>query len=438
MRINGIRWKNEEDSSIPDNIEPPRIINLDIIGQAVNIREYNSSEYQNGDQRMWVPDSRRIEDLIIQVREYAEVFRENYGNNYLDIIDRDLMEQELRDFQGSYSFEGLESLVSSSINSEQEDAWNQISNSTELRSLAYYGHKLYRELFPIDIYADIDLLPIGTQINISWCRYNQSSNKWFPHIPWGLMFQIEPPVNVEIDPMCFLGLRYRIGYVAYADTKRRTKLLGSINSTNRIHCLYWGDRDRLIENEVNWQRNSLKIYPNQIFAPKSGNTQPKEEVVQLFRDPTPKPVNLLYFFCLCSVKKGANNPVLQFGNNQNSITDIITAMEILTEQELLDQPLVFANACSTLGVKDIANELEVNFFERGCRAYIGTETKVPIIFASRFAFIFFYFLYNSPNPISTGEAMTQTKLFLWRRFKNIGGILYSYIGEYELFMNDRI
>jgi hypothetical protein len=104
---------------------------------------------------------------------------------------------------------------------------------------------------------------------------------------------------------------------------------------------------------------------------------------------------------------------------------------------LADRPLVFANACTTSsGDPYVANELEASFFRRGCRAYVGTETKVPIQLASRFAAIFFHFFYRqiSPRPIAAGEALAQARLLLWTAYNNIGGIFYTYVNQYELFM----
>jgi hypothetical protein len=86
----------------------------------------------------------------------------------------------------------------------------------------------------------------------------------------------------------------------------------------------------------------------------------------------------------------------------------------------------------------MANELENSFFRRGCRAFIGTETKVPTVLASRFATVFFRLLFNTSGPLAipAGEALYQARLFLWHRFRNIGGLFYTYINEYDLFIAD--
>jgi hypothetical protein len=135
------------------------------------------------------------------------------------------------------------------------------------------------------------------------------------------------------------------------------------------------------------------------------------------------------------LSKGAADPILLFGNTNDSVNAITQSELPRTPQ--LDHPFVFANACTTVATDPyFANELEMLFFDRLCSAYLGTETKVPIQFASRFAAIFFHFFYRKvdPAPIAAGEAVAQTRLFLWTQYKNIGGILYTYINQYDLFM----
>ena len=160
----------------------------------------------------------------------------------------------------------------------------------------------------------------------------------------------------------------------------------------------------------------------------------KAELLRLLGSPEPAPISILYLFCHCNLGRG-NNPILRFGPTADP-RDTVGRTELATTR-LDDRPFVFVNACAT-GAADayMANELEENFFKRGCRAFLGTETKVPIAFASRFATIFFRFFYRAiaPAPMAAGEAVAQTRLFLWTRYRNIGGLLYSYVNQYELFM----
>jgi hypothetical protein len=79
--------------------------------------------------------------------------------------------------------------------------------------------------------------------------------------------------------------------------------------------------------------------------------------------------------------------------------------------------------------------LEQRFFARGCSAFIGTECKVPIGFAARFGAAFFHFLYhNGPKPTPAGEALTQARRFFWTEYGNVGGLFYSYVNDYHVYV----
>jgi hypothetical protein len=84
------------------------------------------------------------------------------------------------------------------------------------------------------------------------------------------------------------------------------------------------------------------------------------------------------------------------------------------------------------------NPVAKAFFDRGCRAFIGTNCMVPAPMASRFAVIFFRFFLRIVDkdhfPMAAGEAVAQTRLFLWSHYRNIGGLLYSYLNQYDLYM----
>ena len=82
--------------------------------------------------------------------------------------------------------------------------------------------------------------------------------------------------------------------------------------------------------------------------------------------------------------------------------------------------------------------LEQHFINRGCRAFIGTETKVPVVLASRVSRVFFHFFTTRTDSkaMHAGEALVQTRRFLWRHYRNLGGLLYSYVDQYRLVLAD--
>jgi hypothetical protein len=242
-----------------------------------------------------------------------------------------------------------------------------------------------------------------------------------------------PPSGGPIDPMSFLGLRCRIAYMSHDAHAPRS--LGTLDDSHRSHLLYWGDAPNDITGkEAQWQRSRWSGWQNQVFVPQFGAQNARAELLKALENPNPAPTSVLYFFCQCNVGAG-NNPTLRFGST-NAPENLIGPTDF-PMTALPDRPLVFANACTTAGADPyMANDLEEAFFARGCRAYIGTETKVPIVLGSRFAEIFFRFFYRLLDgaPMAAGEAVAQARLFLWTRYRNIGGLFYTCVNQYDLFL----
>lgn len=100
-------------------------------------------------------------------------------------------------------------------------------------------------------------------------------------------------------------------------------------------------------------------------------------------------------------------------------------------------PLVFANACMTSASDPHGtSELEHRFFDRDIRAFLGTETQVPVKLASRFAWLFFQFFLRriDPSPMAAGEALAQARQFLWTQYRNPGGLFYCLVNQYSLYL----
>jgi hypothetical protein len=248
-----------------------------------------------------------------------------------------------------------------------------------------------------------------------------------------------PREDQPIDPMRFLGLRYRIEYSAYEPwiDDPNTVALAESGTPNVGHGLYWdapaGDATLV---EAAWYRSLMGGWPGHICVPVVPmGPNPKGELTTFLRAPAPPPMPVLYLFCQCTLDR-AKGQVLYFGNKgqpQHTLQDID-----LPDDQLADRPFVFVNACATAASPGaiLANTLEASFFLRGCRAYMGTVARVPIRLASRFATVFFHFLCRRVDAdlIAAGEAAVQARLFLWTEYRNIGGLFYQYINQYDLLM----
>jgi hypothetical protein len=397
-------------------------------------REVSVSGTVGGDAPQDVADSVRwyggdgiVRQRIDGVRKEAERFRA-VADGYLNDIDsKDLLDR-LKAFTRHYNWDNL----TYTADAAHTKAWNDVATSPELRALAVRGYQLYEGFFPKNetLRTWLDGLLPGHRIDIVWLR--GSSSTWVADVPWGLMYTTAPPLPGQpVDAMRFAGLRFRIGYVTTRQTN--SKVLGTLDTTHRGHALYWDDDE--IGQESQWQRDAWAEWKGQVFVPTKMATNKKAEVLSLLDAPSPGPMPVLYLFCTCTVGAGSD-PVLRFADSARA-DDSITTSD-LPIGLLVDRPFVFANACTTLSADAYyANELAQSFLDRGCRAFLGTETKVPIRMASRFATTFFKFFYRQldPAPMAAGEAVAQSRLFFWTAYRNIGGLFYTLLNQYELFVS---
>ncbi len=401
--------------------------------------DINGKEDSYPDEWFWASRYDEIVGVLDNLYSALKDFREGYVkessaetcNSYLNNIDSEDLFNRLRKLKNNQVYD-WDNLTDSS-DSEHRNIWNKIKINPKLRNLAYYGRQLYEGCFPqtSKIRNSLDSLNSGALIKINWISTPKS--KWRSHFPWGLMFQQPvPDLGEEVNPLYFWSLFYRIEYISHSPDKLDAAL-GCLEKTNRLHYLYWGETSPEICQEVQWQRDKLSsIVPNQQFVPNFSAKNRKSDLLQSLKIPTPPPVKLLYFYCFCDIEKG-NKLKLLFGDDPEDSEQLF--LPEISLEKLQDRPLVFANACTTLASDfDRANDFKRIFFQRGCAAYLGTEAEVPIILASRFAMIFFYFFYSPLNsqPVVAGEAVWRTRRFLWAHYKNIGGLFYSYVGLYKL------
>jgi hypothetical protein len=378
----------------------------------------------------WPVTPAMLSGLIENVRKSANLFRARWEDYLNDIDSTDLVDRLTAPAPPCDWLDGGPKADAAHL-----AAWTEVAVSPELRKLAHDGNVLYETVFPprSRLHDWITALRPGDRLNISWLPWDAN---WIPQLPWGLMYANDlPSPGQPIDAMGFIGLRQRLGYTSHR-TDIGSRALGRLSDSHRAYLMYWGrDSNDVIGTEAQWQHDAWRKWERQVFVPDPKSpVDRRTAVLEALHSPGPAPVTVLYMFCQCSVGAG-NDPVLRF-NNGAQPDDVIGRTDLGTTQ-LADRPLVFANACTTSASDPyFTNELQEGFFRRGCRAYLGTETKVPPRLASRFASIFFHYLYHKldSEPMAAGEAVAQTRLFLWRQYRNIGGILYAYVNQYDLFV----
>jgi hypothetical protein len=367
----------------------------------------------------WHPPVATMEGVIGRVRRALDKLRAERHKDFDDICADDFTAR-LTSYRPSRTW-------GRAAGPPTGGAWAEMSRDPALHTLALEGYSLYEAAFPpgSDLRGAADALEPGDLLRLSW---KNTGSTWIPHVPWGLMYCAEPPIPGEpVDVRCFLGLRLRLVYHAY-----NQKLLnrGMGDSFTRAHLLYWGGAD----NDETWieaRRHEGELAAWRPLSIPQG-VDGKHQVQEFLRRPAPAPVGLVYFFCQGRIRPGAD-PELRFGST-NRPEDVLGLNDLGTST-LPDRPLIFANACDTAaGDPYVPNQLEHLFFRRQCRAFIGTECKVPIGFAARFAEAFFYFFYTRlPGVTPAGEALAQARKFFWEEYSNIGGIFYSYTNDFYAF-----
>jgi hypothetical protein len=380
----------------------------------------------------WYAQQATLAGAITNVRDAAEKFRGKW-ESYLDDIDPNELVQRLGAFKPMYSWNSGQS----NVGAAHAARWDQARRSAELRNLAVYGRELYDAAFPPGsaLRTWIDSLAAGWRLDIQWTE--QSGPGYVPNVPWGLMYASDPPAEGQpVEPLGFLALRLRIGYRAYQGVSGGAKALGNVAATRQAYGLYWGNQPNDVAGvEATRQRALFSAWQSAFVVPaNAGGAGGRAELLDLLAKSDAATV-IMYFFCHAAVGNG-NQPVLRFGPT-SAQTDVLQTTDLLGGKPLPGQPFIFANACTTSAADPyIANSLEMSLFRRGCRGFLGTETKVPIRLASRLATVFFSFFYRHVDkaPMAAGEALAQTRQFLFNEYANIGGIFYTYLNQYELFL----
>lgn len=411
-------------------LTPPAQVTIRVLGDQ---RAYVSGTGRNIYDGIfpWYVQSADVASTIERVRQRADELRaQSAWEAHLNDVDPGDLDRRLRAWRPTDW-----SPLPDDADEAHRTSWATLARSAQLRRLASEGSALCNKFFPRDseLRHIIDAAAPGTQLSIVCTR--ESGSSYIPNVPWGLMYLLDLPKSGEaIDPTGFLALRFRLEYVAYP-VNGPSPALGSVEDAHKAHLLYWGRGDATAT-EADRQRMELAEFPNVTLL----KTGVKNELVELLAKPQPTPTPVLYMFCQAKTD-AVGDPRLRFANTSSESAELCT--DDLRSAPFDDRPVVFANACATAtGEPYMASELEAIFFERNARAYLGVETKVPIAFASRFAVVFFRFFYRTmnpdplrePPPISAGEAVSQTRLFFWTQYRNIGGILYAYINKHAFTM----
>ncbi len=358
----------------------------------------------------WVVNRPALSGPVKNLYAAAEAFlSDSRAEAHLNNIDFDDLSRRLADFPQS-----------NPPAREREESWQELKTGTALRELATYGNAVYEALLSKEARTFIENLSPRSKLQIVWPAQAGGTGL---HVPWPMMYMGR--VESEVDPERFLGLRFRLHYHSRTGEPPNPEL-GSINQFRTACLLYWGN-DLIAECDCH-----RRAFPGMhtVFIPRSPESKPEiREVKAFLKSPSPGPVRVLYFYCKCDSTK-PERPYLIFGNDLEG--------DYLTHADLLnlffeDSPVIFMNACdSSAATTEMTNQIEDAFFKAGCRAYIGSEVKIPVTLSARFGATFQHFFLGNINGarIPLGDAMYHGRTFLWQSYRNIGGIFYSHSQDY--------
>ncbi|MFD9835280.1 hypothetical protein [[Kitasatospora] papulosa] len=369
--------------------------------------------------KTWQPES-YADQMVREAQEALETYRQHHAGRYDAITPSDIA-TKLQRFTASADWSTPHTLASSN----DQQAWNAVANSPQLRELAMAGSQLFTALFPREhlFHELVKGLAPGDRLRVYWKHGGPD------HIPWPLLYRGSlPSAGNPIQAQDFFGLRLRTTHIARsAETVR----VLSADAT-RTHLMYWGGSDGDETMRVSLEHIDELDQWKPLVLPQ-GQEQRKEEISAYLCDPDP--ISLLYVFSQ-AYSRGGQLRGLRFGSTIDP-PDLLLLSE-MGQEPLEDQPLVFMNACETSSAEHTySNMLKNHFVNRGSRAYIGSECKVPAGFAARFAHVFFHFLYDRSQhnqPTAAGEALAQTRKFFWDQYRSLGGLFYSYTNDDQLFV----
>lgn len=276
-----------------------------------------------------------------------------------------------------------------------------------LKNTAAAGHELYQALF-----YDAE----GSGRDAAWIQEELASKTW-PyrvtvrvgpriHIPWGLVHDAPPE-----------RLGEGAGYDDYAGFWCIKHLLGTVHQrAMRRPEVRSRDAFRLFSviNEASY-RAALDAVESEessalekLFDGGGRRVRSCAEIWSLWEREEDS-VGVLYFYCHADGSRLALGP--------NDMLDIDSISRFRGKVDQRPRRLVFLNGCSTAVGSAGGGFLEATS-DRALCGFIGTEVKVPDVFALRFGATFLHTMVNSGKPVY--EVMAELRRQQWPL-----GLLYS-------------
>ncbi|HKQ99998.1 MAG TPA: CHAT domain-containing protein, partial [Pyrinomonadaceae bacterium] len=293
-----------------------------------------------------------------------------------------------------------------------------------LEKLAEAGYKLYDEIFYKTQENQAkkmgDLL--STIARREKMKIQISADRFY--LPWGVLYLADKPSPV--DPEMFLGLKHITEHIPKQESL--TYLTLQMDGNPKFSVSLNLDKD--IDNEAAKKGFNVEVVGEQIKFWDKLKTAGKFDVA--VREKSEDLLNavrnnelterLIYFYCHAAAKTAQDAPYLKLGGGTKlKSSDLTNAGG--RSFSLTSAPLVFINACESGEMSPFFYDDFLSYFvSRGARGVIGTECKIPAVFASEWARRFFArFL---PGK-SLGELFLELRREFFFDHKNLLGLAYA-------------
>jgi hypothetical protein len=300
-------------------------------------------------------------------------------------------------------------------------------NQQALQQLAKAGFRLYQRIFYSPAaHAELNLLgdKLHQMAQEETLKIQVFSQQFV--LPWGILYLAEEYDPGNVDPEMFLGLRHIIEHIPLQpgmhvvdrEIDSHPGLTVSLNVNADIDLQMGGAF--IADQRDYWERIERSGGARVILR------KTEDAVRKALADPTTAD-QLLYFYCHAISKSLAE------GGGPDASTLVLSGGERLTlgdlhvfaptGRPLPGMPLVFINACESAELSPLFYDGFVPYFmAKGARGVIGTECKIPALFAAEWAKRFF-------DRFLVGGSLGQIALDLRREFfyehNNLLGLLYA-------------
>jgi hypothetical protein len=303
---------------------------------------------------------------------------------------------------------------------------DQKSNEQALRTLADVGYQLYNDLF-FRPGAGPGTREVGERLRKALRGHPskvQITSRNFP-VPWGVLYLADAWDDQKpIDPELFVGLRHIVEQIPVANADWPEQLIPSNNPTLSVSL----NVNRSIDTDLKKPLVADQIaYWNSVAG---GKIKPvvRETGESLRAALSAESSDDQVVYCYCHAETsglsdagGPDASRLILDGTGLKLGDLHKkAGKVNT---LRRAPLVVINACESAEMSPLFYDGFVPYFMmKGARGAIGTECKVPAVFAAEWARRFFDRLLSG---VSVGQAAFDVRRDFYDKHRNILGMLYS-------------